>query len=314
MSAGRSVLVVGRSGQLAEALLPALRAAGFEAVAMGRPDLDLRDGDSVQAAVRRTRPALVVNAAAWTAVDRAEDEPWPAEALNAGGPAILADASRAWGAAMVQVSTDYVFDGRKGAPYTERDNPAPRSIYGASKLAGEYAVRQANPRSVVLRTSWLCSATGHNFLRTVLRLASEREELRVVADQLGAPTFADDLAVAIATMAPSLIAAEAGSTRFGVFHLAGAPHTSWHGFAEAILRGAAARGHRAPKLTAITTAEYPTPATRPADSRLDCTRIADVHGIAAPDWRVALDRALDTLVGPTLAPQPARQSKEGISA
>jgi dTDP-4-dehydrorhamnose reductase len=310
MSAVRTVLVIGRSGQLAQALPPALRAAGFLPVVLGRPEVDLRDAESLHTAMRRMRPALVVNAAAWTAVDKAEEEPWPAEALNATGPGILAEVTRDWGAALVHVSTDYVFDGLKGAPYTEADAPTPRSIYGASKLAGEYLVRKGNPRSVILRTAWLCSATGRNFVTTILRLAAEREELRVVADQRGAPTFTDDLAQAIATMAPALLEAEAGSKRFGVFHYSGAPHTSWHGFAQAILAGAAARGHRAPPVRAISTREYPTPAIRPVDARLDCTRIADVHGIAAPDWQAGLDRALDLLVGPKRAVAQAPLRKE----
>jgi dTDP-4-dehydrorhamnose reductase len=308
------VLVVGRGGQLARALPPALGAAGFLPVVLGRPELDLTDCESLAGAVRRTRPALVVNAAAYTSVDKAEDEPWPAEAANACGPGMLAEAACTWGAAFVQVSTDYVFSGLKGAPYTEADSPAPCNIYGASKLAGEWAVRNANPRSAVLRTAWVCSVEGQNFLRTVLRLAATRAELCVVADQLGAPTFADDLADAVARMAPRLIASPAGDAAFGTFHLTGAPHTSWHGFAEAILAGAAARGHRAPPLRAITSAEFPTRATRPADARLDCAKIARVHGIAAPDWRASLERALDTLIGPRRAQVAARPSTEGIAA
>jgi dTDP-4-dehydrorhamnose reductase len=165
-------------------------------------------------------------------------------------------------------------------------------------------VLAANPRAAVLRTSWVCSATGHNFLRTMLRLAEARDEVSVVADQRGAPTFAADLAEAIVRMAPRHLASPAGDAAFGVFHLSGAPDTTWHGFAEAIFAGAAARGHRAPVLRAIPTSAYPTPTRRPADSRLECSRIAAVHGVRRPDWRSALERCLDELLG-AVAPRVA---------
>lgn len=312
--AARTILVIGRNGQLARALPVALHAAGFLPMVLGRPELDLTDHDSLEAAVRRSRPALVVNAAAWTAVDQAEDEPWSAEAANGTAPGILAQAAHAAGAAFVHLSTDYVFSGRKGAPYTEADAVAPCNVYGASKLAGETAARIANPRSTVLRTAWVCSTDGQNFLRTVLRLAATRPEIGIVADQFGAPTFADDLAAAIAFMAPRLIASPAGDPAFGTFHLTGAPHTSWHGFAEAILAGAVARGHRAPPLRAIATSDFPTRAARPADTRLDCTKIARVHGIATPDWRASLERALDSLIGARRVHDAATPSMEGIAA
>jgi dTDP-4-dehydrorhamnose reductase len=289
------VLVAGRSGQLATALAGRLAAAGHEVAALGRPELDLTDRASVERAAAALRPDIVVNAAAYTAVDRAEDEPAAAFAVNRDGAGWLAMAAARVGAACVQVSTDYVFDGRKGDPYAEDDAPAPLGAYGRSKWEGEQAVRAANPRSAILRTAWLCSAGGANFLTTMLRLSREREELRVVADQHGAPTFADDLADAVARMLPRLAAAPAGDAAFGTFHLTGAPYTTWHGFTAEILAGLDARGHRVPRLAAITTAEYPTRAARPADSRLDCGRIARVHGIAPADWRRSLARALDLL-------------------
>jgi len=295
------VLVAGRSGQLARALAPAFAAAGWRVAALGRAEgLDLAGPASAIAdAVRAEAPDLVVNAAAYTAVDRAEAEPEAAMAVNRDGAAALAAAAAAAGAPVLHVSTDYVFDGAKGAPYSEADPPAPAGAYGRSKLEGERAVLAANPRAAVLRASWVVSETGHNFLRTMLRLAEEgRAEVAVVDDQRGAPTFADDLAAAVLAMAPRLLRSPAGDAAFGVFHLAGAPDTTWHGFAAAVFAGLAARGRRAPALGAIPTAAWPAPARRPADSRLDCARIAAVHGIARPDWRPALARCLDRLLGP----------------
>lgn len=300
------VLIAGREGQLARALLPAFRAAGWSATALGRPALDLAaPAGEIAAVVAHHRFDLLVNAAAYTAVDRAEDEPETAMAINRDGAAALAAAALVQGAPILHVSTDYVFDGRKGAPYTEEDATAPLGAYGRSKLEGERAVLAANPRAAILRTSWVCSATGHNFVRTMLRLARERDEVAVVDDQRGAPTFADDLAAAILRMAQTLAWADKEGEPFGVFHLSGAPDTTWHGFAAAIFAGAAARGHRVPRLRAIPTSAYPTRAMRPADSRLDGRRIAEVYGIGRPDWRAALERCLDALIGPVQATAPA---------
>ena len=305
----RRVLIAGRGGQLATALLAAFRDAGWDAVALGRPELDLGGPpQAVAARVLGIAPQLVVNAAAYTAVDRAEDEPAAAMAVNRDGAAALAEAAERCGAAMIHVSTDYVFDGTKGAPQSEDDAVAPLGAYGASKLAGERAVLAENPRAAVVRTAWVCSATGQNFLRTMLRLGAERAEVGVVADQRGAPIFADDLAAALLRMGEALVEAEPGDPVFGTFHLAGAPDTTWHGFAAAIFEGAARRGAARPRLKAIATADYPTKARRPADGRLDCSRIETVHGIARPEWRRGLDRALDTLLGPVRAAVPATAS------
>ncbi|MBU8539848.1 dTDP-4-dehydrorhamnose reductase [Falsiroseomonas tokyonensis] len=290
------ILVAGRQGQVAQALLR--RFAGHEVVALEPPELDLTEDSSVARAMRAAAPELVVNAAAYTAVDRAEDQEALAFAVNRDGAARLAAAAAAIGAPFVHFSTDYVFDGRKGAPYLETDAPSPLGVYGRSKAEGEGAVLAANPRSVVLRTAWVCSADGANFVKTMLRLAAEREELRVVADQHGAPTFAADLAEAVAAMAPRLLAAPAGDAAFGLFHLTGAPHTTWHGFTAEILDQAAQRGHKRPRLAAIATTDYPTRAARPADGRLDCSHIRRVHGIQPADWRRSLALCLDALVGP----------------
>jgi dTDP-4-dehydrorhamnose reductase len=292
------VLVVGRIGQIATELCARLPVAGHEVLALEPPELDITRPESVAAAMAAFRPEIVVNAAAYTAVDRAEDDAELAFAVNADGPGLLGEAAARAGIPVVHFSTDYVFDGSKGSPYTELDEPRPTGVYGASKLEGERRLLAANPRSIVLRTAWVCSAHGGNFVKTMLRLGAEREEVRVVADQHGAPSFADDLADAVVALLPRLAAAPAGAPVFGVFHLTGAPHTTWHGFAEAIFAGAAERGQRAPRLTAITTAEYPTRARRPADGRLDCGRGAAVLGIRSADWRAGLARCLDALLPP----------------
>jgi dTDP-4-dehydrorhamnose reductase len=290
------ILIAGREGQLARALLS--RLAGHELTALEPPELDLASRDSIASAMDAARPELVINAAAYTAVDRAEDQADLARAVNATGAGWLAEAAAARGAPFVHVSTDYVFAGDKGAPYVETDPVAPLGVYGVTKEEGERVVRAANPRSVVIRTAWVCSADGANFVKTMLRLAGERDEIRVVADQHGAPTFAADLADAIARMIPRLMAAQPGDEAFGIFHLSGTPHTTWHGFTQEILAQAGRRGHPVPKLTPIATADYPTKARRPADGRLDCAKIGRVHGIAPADWRVSLGHCLDILVGP----------------
>lgn len=289
------VLIAGRQGQVAQALLR--RFDGHAVTALEPPELDLTEPASIAAAMAAVRPELVVNAAAYTAVDRAEDQEALAFAVNRDGAAHLAAAAAALGAPFVHFSTDYVFDGRKGAPYVETDAPSPLGVYGRSKAEGEAAVLAAHPRSVVLRTAWVCSADGANFVKTILRLAAEREELRVVADQHGAPSFAADLADAVAVMASRLLAAPAGDAAFGLFHLTGSPHTTWHRFTAEILAQAARRGMRVPRLAAIATTDYPTRAMRPADARLDCSRIADIHGISPADWRLSLAQCLDRLLG-----------------
>jgi len=292
------VLVAGRTGQLAVELLARLPRDGHEVVALEAPELDLTDPASIARAAEEVAPDAIVNAAAYTAVDKAEGQRDLAFAVNATGAGLLAGAAAARDIPFVHVSTDYVFSGDDGAPYREDAPTAPLGVYGESKLAGEVAAMAANPRSAILRTAWVCSPHGANFVRTMLRLAGERDTVSVVADQRGAPTFAADLADAIARILPRLATARAGDGAFGVFHLTGQPHTTWHGFAEAIFAGAAARGRAVPRLLPIATSDYPTPARRPADGRLDCSRIARVHGVAAPDWRASLSGCLDTLIGP----------------
>ncbi|RKK03034.1 dTDP-4-dehydrorhamnose reductase [Pseudoroseomonas wenyumeiae] len=292
------VLVAGRTGQLAVELLERLPRDGHKVVALEAPELDLTDPESIRRAVEQAAPEAIINAAAYTAVDKAESQRDLAFAVNAIGAGMLAAAAAARDLPFLHVSTDYVFSGDGGAPYDEDASTGPMGVYGESKLAGERAVLAANPRSAIIRTAWVCSPHGANFVKTMLRLGREREAVSVVADQHGAPTFAADLADAMARMLPRLAAAPAGDPAFGVFHLTGAPWTTWHGFAEAIFAGAAARGHKVPRLSAITTADYPTPARRPADGRLQCGRITRIHGIEAADWRQSLSRCLDALIGP----------------
>lgn len=291
------ILVVGRTGQLGTALAGALPATCWPHSLMEAPELDLTDPVSIAAAVAATQPELVINAAAYTAVDAAENNAELAHAINATGPGLLAAAAHRAGAAIFHISTDYVFDGSRG-PWRESDPTSPLGVYGASKLAGEHAVAAANPRHAIIRTAWVCSATGQNFVKTMLRLAETRDELRVVADQQGAPTFADDLAAAIIAMAPRIVAGQG----LGLFHLSGAPATTWHGFAEAIFAEAAKHGRKAPLVHPITTADYPTPARRPADSRLDCDRITAVHGVQPADWRQSLARTVEALLAPARLP------------
>ncbi len=287
-----SILVIGGAGQLATALAglagPAVRQAG-------RPGLDFDRPDTVRTAFRDAQPALVVNAAAWTAVDAAEAEPDAARRANTDGPALLAALCADAGIPLIHVSTDYVFDGLKGAPYVETDPTSPTGVYGATKLDGERAVLAANPRSVVLRTSWVYSATGKNFVRTMLGAKAPR--LRVVADQLGCPTAALDLARAVLDVA-SLLQAGWRDEYAGVFHAAGTGWTSWHGLAVATFEEAARHGRPAPPVDAIATADWPTPARRPPDSRLDCSKLSDVFGVTLPAWRPSLAQVVDALLAP----------------
>jgi dTDP-4-dehydrorhamnose reductase len=237
---------------------------------------------------------LIVNAAAYTAVDKAEAEPESAWRANRDGPAQLAAWCAETGVPLIHVSTDYVFDGRKGAPYVETDPTSPTGVYGASKLAGEQAVAASGARAVVLRTSWVYAATGRNFVLTMLNAARKTGNLRVVADQRGCPTAADDLAAAILAVADRL-AAGWDDAFGGIFHAAGSGETTWHGLAEAVFARAERHGLARPAVAAITTAEYPTPARRPPDSRLDCGKLQGVFGLRLPAWHDSVDRTVDAV-------------------
>lgn len=285
------VLLTGATGQvgweLARTLAPIARVA-----APGSGELDLGSADALRDAVRTLAPAAIVNAAAYTAVDRAESEPERAEAVNAAAPAVLAREAARLGALMVQISTDYVFDGEADAPYAEDAPVNPLSVYGRTKLAGEAGVAAAGGPHLVFRTSWVYGARGANFMRTMLRLAREREELRVVDDQHGAPTWSRMLAQGVAAALGGALRGgrfEVPPEHWGVHHLSAGGQTTWHGFARAILEGDPDRaGQRCRAVVAIPTSQFPTPARRPRYSVLDGTRAARAFGVALPEWREQL--------------------------
>jgi dTDP-4-dehydrorhamnose reductase len=291
------ILVIGRIGQVGYELARAPWPAGLAAEFVEREQLDLSRPAEVRAAVAAMRPSIVINAGAYTAVDQAEAERDAAFAVNRDGPAALAEACREIGAALIHFSTDYVFDGSKPSPYAEDDSVNPLSAYGASKAAGDAAIAERLDRHVILRTSWVYSAVGHNFVKTMLRLGAERDELRIVDDQHGAPTAAAELARAAIHIAAVLAAGR--DDGFGVFNFAGAGATTWCGFARAIFAGAAERGAKVPlRVTPIATEDYPLPAPRPRNSRLDCARIAGAYGLIAKPWQASLSDCLDELIGP----------------
>jgi dTDP-4-dehydrorhamnose reductase len=287
----QSILVIGAEGQLARALARLEAIAGHPIACRGRPAADITDAESLRELLAATNPAAVANAAAYTAVDAAESDAAAAHAVNTYGPEQLAKLCSARGIPLVHISTDYVFDGRTSTPYRETDPVAPLGVYGTTKAAGEAAIRAACPHHLIVRTSWLYDGKGRNFLTTMLRLGSEREALSIVDDQRGAPTWTEDLAAAIAAMLQGVLT---GGVRdaWGTYHATNSGETTWHGFATEIFRIAAACGHPTPKLAAITTAEYPTPATRPAYSVLDNTRLAQAFGIRMPDWQDGLARCM----------------------
>ena len=297
------ILLLGADGQLGTELRRSLAPLGdiVAATLSGRlgedacEAADFSEPGSLQPLVERVAPDIVVNAAAHTAVDRAETERGLAFAINAEAPAVLATACAARGARLVHYSTDYVFDGSGTRPYREDDATSPLGVYGHSKRAGELAVLGSGARHLLFRTAWVYAAHSHNFLRTMLRVGAERDELRVVADQVGTPTPAALIADVTAQVLERVEA-----TRSGLWHLTPTGQTSWHGFAEAIFDGALARGllARRPKVEAVTTADYPTPAARPAWSVLDCTALQRDFAIHLPDWRQALTDTLDQLRSP----------------
>ena len=295
----RRILVLGGDGQVAWELRRTLATLG-EVFAAGRrtePALDLAQSDTILPFIERLRPDWIVNAAAYTAVDKAEQEPEAAAAVNAVAPGLLAEAAGRVGAQLVHYSTDYVFDGSADRPYREDDAPNPQGVYGRTKLAGEEAIAKAGCDWLVLRTAWVYGARGGNFMRTMRRLAREREELRVVADQHGAPTWSRHIAEATAQILARLGDDRAAWHRAcGVYHLTSAGMATWHAFASAIVehqRGREAIPCR--QVTAITTADYPTPARRPAYSVLDNDKLARTFGVRLPDWREALAQVQEEL-------------------
>jgi dTDP-4-dehydrorhamnose reductase len=296
------ILVVGRTGQVAYELRRCAWPVGVAVEFLDRAQLDLARPDEARDVVTAMLPQIVVNAAAYTAVDAAETDRDMAFAVNRDGPAALADACREIGAALIHYSTDYVFDGTKPAAYVEDDSINPLSVYGASKAAGEAAIRARLDRHVIVRTSWVYSPIGRNFVKTMLRLGQERDKLGIVDDQHGAPTAAADIAAATLEICAALAEGRQG---FGTFHFCGGGEvTSWHGFAQAIFAGVSERGLKTPRIIEpIASEAYPTPAPRPRNSALDCGKIERTYGVVAPPWQTSLSACLDEIIAAT--PQPA---------
>jgi dTDP-4-dehydrorhamnose reductase len=287
-----TILVAGRGGQVARCLRATAQEQGIPLISIGRPELDIADAKSVDRAIRNISPAVIINAAAYTAVDKAETESDEAYRVNCTGPALLAKAAAAQSIPLIHISTDYVFDGTGSMPYREDDPTSPLGIYGHSKRDGEVEVMATYPGAVVIRTSWVYSAFGTNFLKTMMRLAETHPIVRVVNDQHGSPTSAHELAPALLQIA-SRLPSSGTSNRGGIYHLTADGRTTWFGFAEAIFSALKARGHRAPEVIPIPTTDYPTPAKRPAYSVLDCARAERVFGVRLPSWRQSLDTCLD---------------------
>ncbi|MFC0408658.1 dTDP-4-dehydrorhamnose reductase [Roseomonas elaeocarpi] len=290
------IAVTGREGQVVQSLIERAAHHGVTVVAVGRPALDLARPETVLPALRDAAPDLVVSAAAYTAVDKAESEPELAERINGAGAGAVAAAAAAIGVPVVHLSTDYVFDGTLDRPYREDDPTGPIGAYGRSKLSGERAVAAANPDHAILRTAWVYSPFGANFIKTMLRVGATRDELTVVADQQGCPTAALDIADAVIAVGRNLIASRNEASRDealrGVFHMTGSGSTNWAEFASTIFSISARHGGPEARVRPITTAEYPTPARRPANSRLDGTKLTRVHGVTLPDWRLSTERCI----------------------
>lgn len=279
------IFVAGGSGQVALSLIELAAAQGIELMAAGRPDFDLSDPIGMRAQIEQYQPTAIINAAAYTAVDAAEEDEEKATMINGAGAGALASIAADLCVPFLHISTDYVFDGTKDGPYMESDPVAPQGAYGRSKLAGEEAVMAANPNAMIFRTAWVYSPFGNNFVKTMLRLAASRDELGIVADQVGNPTSALDIASALLTVLANLGDHPDPSEIAGIYNLAGTGTTSWHGFAAQIFAEGGRHGHKIPTANAITTAEFPTPAKRPANSRLNCNKLEQTFDIRLPSWQ-----------------------------
>lgn len=290
------IAVTGQHGQVARALSEIAGRHGHEVVLLGRPGLDLADPATIEPAIRAADVQAVINAAAYTAVDKAESEPGLAEAVNGVGAGAVAVAAAALGLPVLQVSTDYVFDGSKPNPYVEDDPTGPLGAYGRSKLSGEHAVAAANPRHAILRTAWVYAPYGANFVRTMLRIAGNKPEVNVVADQHGCPTSALDIATTLLAVAAKLAEAPDDAALVGVFHMAARGEAVWADVAEAVFAASRAKGGPSAVVNRITTADFPTQARRPANSRLDSSKLERVYGVALPDWHGPLERTVSRLL------------------
>ena len=284
------IVVTGTTGQVVSAIT-AVAPPDVAIIAIGRPDIDLADLDSLAGPITAARPDVIVSAGAYTAVDRAESEPELAQVINGAAPGALARIARDLDIPILHISTDYVFDGSKSSPYVEDDATGPLGVYGASKLAGEAAVRAAGDNHVILRTAWVYSPFGGNFVKTMLRLAQSRDEISVVADQVGCPTSAMDIARTVIAIAQR-VATDPSPNLRGTFHLSAPDEASWADFAQAVFDGLAVRGGKTVTVNPIATSAYPTPARRPANSRLNGDRLARTYGIRLPSWRSSLDDTL----------------------
>ena len=290
------LIVTGNEGQVAASLKERGAALGVEIVCLGRPRLDLANAESIRNALADIRADAVVNAAAYTAVDKAESEEDLSMAVNGAGAGAVAEEAAWLGIPVLHLSTDYVFPGDGDRPYREDDPTGPLSAYGRTKLAGELAVAAAGPKHAILRTAWVYSPFGANFVKTMLRLGATRDELGVVADHLGSPTRALDIADAVIAIARRWRETPHDPALAGVFHMTGSGEASWADFAEAIFAEAEAHGRKPVKVRRIATADYPTPARRPANSRLDNSKLERVYGVALPDWRVSLKSTIARLL------------------
>ena len=290
------ILITGATGQVGRALVEEATSRGLEFIAVSRPEFDFENLETVDACFARAKPDLVINAAAYTAVDAAETHPEAAKAGNHTGPERLAQLCAAADIPLIHISTDYVFDGTKGEPYVETDPTNPTGVYGLTKRDGENAVLATGCKAIILRTSWVYAPYGKNFVRTMLNAAKKMPVLRVVADQRGTPTAAPDLAVIILEIVEKIRKEEWKSAFRGIFHATNSGETTWHGFASAIFDEVGPLGHPVPQLKAITTADWPTPAQRPIDSRLNCEKLQQVFMLEMPSWHTRLPEILSLLV------------------
>jgi len=290
------IAVTGTQGQVVRALHERAHRIGVEVFPVGRPKLDLRNQDLILTALAEAKPDAIVNAASYNAVDQAEDEPLLAHQINAGGARSVAAAAQILNVPVVQLSTDYVFDGKKLTPYVETDLVHPLSIYGVSKAAGETAVAERTANYAILRLSWVYSPFSKNFVRTILRIAAEKDMLNIVDDQHGAPTSAFDIADGIVAVIKNLIAQPDDAALRGIFHMVAGGETTWAGFAAAVFAISQQMGGPFAKVQPIASKDYPHKAERPANSRLDCTKIATIHDVRLPDWRSSLKLCVERII------------------